>query len=341
MGIILIFDQWRIPLKSMAKNILLFLLLTFLVNCLWLARNCWFTGNPVYPLASGVIGKPWLPNQPKFSQYQIRKLLYGETLWDQVLLPWNLSVKTKSTARHELDGVINPIFLIFLPVFILLSRKPKGIKWIAYFCLFYFLFFWASSRVRLRYLMPIYPLLGIITAYTIANWKIKWKKPLLTVLLGLAFLLNLYWVLVYTSAMNPINFLVGKESRRAFLSRHLSSYPVFEFINFYLPQNSRVMLLYGGNYGNDAYYLNRDYFYDTRYMGYTGKEILKKVDTPEEVRKEFLRMRITHFLINWKRLQLDYSSSLSDEKIILFKIFCQNFLQLEYKHGGSFLYRLL
>ena len=101
------------------------------------------------------------------------------------------------------------------------------------------------------------------------------------------------------------------------------------------------MFLYGGKYGNDGYYLDRSYFYDSRYLGYTGKEIVRMADTPEGIREAFLRRNITHFLINWKRLQLDYASSLSTEKIRLFKKFSEDYLRLEFKHGGSSLYSLL
>ena len=146
---------------------------------------------------------------------------------------------------------------------------------------------------------------------------------------------------MYTSKINPFDFLVGKESRRAFLCRHIPPYPVFEYVNKHLPQNARIMFLYGGKFGNDGYYLDRDYFYDTRYMGYTGKKILTKAESAEEVRKEFRNLGISHFLINWNRLQMDYSSSLSTEKQLLFKKFCQRFLRLEFKHGRSFLYRLI
>ena len=190
MGVILLFNRWELPLKSMVKGVCLFLFFVLIINFLWLVRNYWFTGNPVYPLASNFIGRPWLPGQTKFSQYQIRAMLYGETFWDQILLPWNLSIKTKSKARHELDGVINPIFLVFLPTFILLPGKSKKIKGIALFCLLYFLFFWASSRIRLRYLMPIYPMLGIITSYTIANWKTKKGRILAGLIVILSLLLN-------------------------------------------------------------------------------------------------------------------------------------------------------
>lgn len=341
LGIILIFHRWQVPLKLLIKHLLLFSIVVIMVNFFWLARNAVFTGNPLYPLAGNYLGKPYLPYQTQLSQYQIRHLLWGETLGDQILLPWNLSLKTISKARYELDGVINPIFLVFLPFFILSSPKNRSIKFIGFFCLLYFLVFWASSRVRLRYLMPIYPMLGIITAYTFAQWEGKRKKILIAVPLGLSFILNLYWLLVYTSSINPIDFLVGKETRQAFLNQHIPSYPVFEYINTFLPQGVRIMFLYGGNYGNDGYYLDCGYFFDSRDMGYTGKEILNKATTSEEVRKEFARRGITHVLINWKRLQLDFTSSLSAGKIRLFRKFCREFLYLEFEHGGSFLYRLL
>ena len=339
-GILLALAKWKTPLKSMVKNITFFLLLAFLANFLWVGRNFSITGNPVYPLASSFIGKNPSIDQTKFSPYEIRKLLYGETLKDQIMLPWTLSLKTQTKARHELDGVINPIFLFFLPFFLCLSRKTPEIKWIAYFSLLYFLFFWASSVVRLRYLMPIYPMLGIITAFTAGNLEIKWKKVFLTIILSVTFLLNLYWVLRYTSTVNPINFLVGKESRRAFLCRLLPSYPVFEYSNNNLPPTSRIMFLYGGNFGNDGYYLNCDYFFDSRYIGSTAKDILRKSLTPEAVRNEFVRRGITHLLINWDLLRIDLSSSLPEEKLLLYKNFCQKYLYLEFKRGGSSLYRL-
>jgi 4-amino-4-deoxy-L-arabinose transferase-like glycosyltransferase len=339
-GVFFTLAQWKVPLKCLAKNIVLFLLLVFLVNSLWLGRNFWHTDNPVFPLASSFIGKNAFTNQPTFSPYERRKLLYGETLQDQILLPWTLSVMTKTKARHELDGVINPIFLVFLPFFLLLPKKIPEIKWIAYVSLLYFLFFWASSVVRLRYLLPIYPLLGIITAYAIAGWEIKWKKIFITFILSVAFLLNLYWVLRYTSTVNPINFLVGKESRQEFLCRHLPAYPVYEYANNNLPPTTRIMFLYGGNFGNDGYYLNRDYFFDSQYLGSTVKDILQKSFTPEEVRKELVRMGITHLLINWDLLTIDFSLSLPEEKLLLYKNFCKKFLHLEFKQGGSFLYRL-
>jgi len=341
MGIISIHLRWKSSIRVTIRTLTIFLLMVLTANILWLGRNYWFAGNPVYPLANNIIGKPWLPNQPRYSQFQIRKMLYGETLWDQILLPWNISIKTKSKACHELDGVISPVFLMILPFFLCLLKKAGGVKRLAYISLLYFLFFWASSRVRLRYLIPIYPLLGIITAYTVAAWELKWRKGLGIAVLCLAFLLNLYWLLVYTAAVKPIDFLLGKESRRSFLCRHIPSYPVFEFINVHLPPDAKVMFLYGGKYGNDGYYLDRDYFYDSRYMGYTAKEIIRMVDTPEGIQKEFRSRGITHFLINWQRLQLDFATSLSAKDMRLFKKFCRSFLRLEFESGNSFLYRLL
>jgi len=332
--------RWKVSLKSLAWKSIVFISLAFLVNAFWLCKNYHYTGNPIYPLASSFIGKNYSPDQHRPSPFEIRKLLYGETLRDQLLLPWNLSIKTKTIARHELDGVINPIFLVFLPFFFFLPKKTPEIKWIAGVSVLYFLSFWASSVVRLRYLVPIYPMLALLTAYTIATWEIKWKKLFVTITLVLAFFLNLYWVLIYTAKVNPISFLVGKESRRDFLCRHLPSYPVFEYINHNLPQDARIMFLYGGQHGNDGYYLNRDYYYDSGYLGYTAKQILATSTSAEEVRTAFVRMGITHLFINWALLHIDFSSSLPEEKLLLYKKFCQKYLYLEFKQGESYLYRL-
>ena len=332
--------RWRVSLKSLAWQCIVFIALSLLVNVFWLCKNYYYTGNPIYPLASSFIGKNYSPDQHRPSPYEIRKLLYGETLKDQVLLPWNLSIKTKTKAGYELDGVINPIFLVFLPFFFFLPQKTPEIKLIAGVSVLYFLFFWASSVIRLRYLMPIYPMLAILTAYAIAAWETKWKKWLSTITLAVAFFLNLYWVLIYTANVNPISFLIGKESRRDFLCRHLPSYPVFEYVNHNLPQGARIMFLYGGQHGNDGYYLNRDYYYDSGYLGHTAKQILATSTSEEEVRTAFVRMGITHLFIKWNLLYIDFSSSLPKEKLLLYKRFCHKYLHMEFKQGGSFLYSL-
>ena len=330
----------KTSLKSLVKKGIVFISLALLVNVFWLCKNYYYTGNPIYPLASSFVEKNYSPDQHRPSPYAIRKLLYGETLKDQLLLPWNLSIKTKTKAGHEIDGVINPIFLVFLPFFFFLPKKTPEIKWIAYFSLLYFLFFWASSVIRLRYLMPIYPMLALLTTYTIATWETKWKKLLVAITLGVTFFLNLYWVLIYTAKVDPIGFIIGKESRHDFLCRHLPSYPVFEYVNHNLPQGARIMFLYGGQHGNDGYYLDRDYYYDSGYLGHTTKQILKTSSSPEEVRNAFIHMGITHFFIKWPLLYIDFSSSFPEEKLLLFKNFCQKYLHLEFKQRGSYLYRL-
>jgi hypothetical protein len=311
-----------------------------LINSLWLGKNLRYTGNPIFPLGGKIFNKN--PEQPQtlLSSFEIRKLIYGEDLKDQIFLPWNLAVKTKTKSRQELDGVINPIFLVFLPIFFFLPAKPAEIKWIAFFCLFYFLFFWASGEIRLRYLMPIYPFLSFLTIYSVNNWHSKWKKSGGWFIIGLSLVLNLYWVLSYTVTVNPINFLLGKESRTAFLTRHLPSYPVFEYINRHLPPTSRIMFLYGGNFGNDGYYLNRDYVFGAWDLASPIKDIIQNSSRPEEVYQKLVRMNISHLLINWKLLKMDFSSSLAQEKILLFQHFSQKYLYLEFKKGGSFLYRL-
>jgi len=338
--ILVIMARWKVPGKSLLKNAFFFLLIVFLINSLWLGKNLRYTGNPIFPLGGKIFNKN--PEQPQtlLSSFEIRKLIYGEDLKDQIFLPWNLAVKTKTKSRQELDGVINPIFLVFLPIFFFLPAKPAEIKWIAFFCLFYFLFFWASGEIRLRYLMPIYPFLSFLTIYSVNNWHSKWKKSGGWFIIGLSLVLNLYWVLSYTVTVNPINFLLGKESRTAFLTRHLPSYPVFEYINRHLPPTSRIMFLYGGNFGNDGYYLNRDYVFGAWDLAAPIKDIIQNSSRPEEVYQKLVRMNISHLLINWKLLKMDFSSSLAQEKILLFQHFSQKYLYLEFKKGGSFLYRL-
>lgn len=338
-AIMVLLSRRRATLSTLGTRVMVFLLIIVSINLGWLGKNLWFTGNPVYPLANEYVGRPWLPDQPKFSGYQARQALYGEDLTDQLLLPWNLSVRTRSDARYELDGVANPIFLILLPFLALFSNPPPAVRGAIVFCLVYFLFFWASANVRLRYLMPLYPLLALMSAYVIAGLEGRIKRLLVCFTIALALLLNVYWILVYTSHLRPFEFLVGKESRRDFLCRHIPCYPVFEYINMRLAPDACVMFLYGGKHGNDGYYLDRDYFYDFVYLGYTGKRIIEEAGVPEDIRKKLRSLGITHLLVNWDLLKIDFAS-LSKDKTLIFERFCQEFLLPEFQKGGSCLYRV-
>ena len=53
-----------------------------------------------------------------------------------------------------------------------------------------------------------------------------------------------------------MNYILGKESRDEFITRHISSYPAIKYINANTPENARVRLVFLAGRG---YYLDRIY----------------------------------------------------------------------------------
>ena len=69
---------------------------------------------------------------------------------------------------------------------------------------------------------------------------------------------NLFYLGTKFTDIDPLPHLFGGESRDAFLSRQVGSYPATAFINRNLPDNAVVYLLYLSGRG---YYLDRDYIH--------------------------------------------------------------------------------
>jgi len=46
-----------------------------------------------------------------------------------------------------------------------------------------------------------------------------------------------------------MNYVLGKESRDEFITRHNSSYPAIKYINTHTPENARVRLIFLANAG--------------------------------------------------------------------------------------------
>ena len=111
--------------------------------------------------------------------------------------------------------------------------------------------------------------------------------------LGLAF--NMHLIIDDWRRIGPLQYLSGEESRHTYLTRHISSYPLFRTMNTSLPEDAKVLFVYMRNFG---YLAERDFISDTFLEAHTLKSLLEKDATAEGLARNMKAQGITHLMFN-------------------------------------------
>jgi len=293
----------------------------------FLVRNFVLSGNPLYPLYNGLFGgTPWMPEQPRIPEFLYRVQRHG---WPaQFLMPWLFSTEMTGREVYASDGIIGPLLLIFVPWSLIRRRKSTEIVTLGYIALAYFGVAWLISGFRMRYFLPILPILSILAADGVRVLSVRrWQKSVCHMLLVLFIGYNLTFGLNRLRTTDPWPFLTGVLSRDQYLRLHLSDYPHFVFMNRFLPDNARVMMIYT----NRGYLLDRAYRYDSYFSGYSLKKILRHADDANAVAEGFRQLGVTHLYINMKGLEADFKHDelgKSPEKLHLLRSFLNSEIKI-------------
>ena len=345
-------EQWKA-----IKCGLIFFLISLLIFSPWLIKNMFLTENPLYPLFKGFFNISGLPGQEGVystvagvSQrgiFQIREMMYEESFLETLLIPIRYFFQGQDNNPCFFDGVLSPL-LIILPPFAFTNKSFYRDK--LFFMVFSVFFIIATTfldQIRIRYILPAVPILSILTVMgliNIFNWTIsisnKWKY-ILTVLLFCGFILfmiqNVFYIKNYTQRVSPVNYVLGKESKDDFISRHVGSYPAMKFINQFTPKNSKIRLIFLARRG---YYLDRIYE-DEPSMGMNFIRGLVAASTNEQVfLKHIYSLGYTHLLVRSdlfnKYLQDNYSA---DERKILIRRM-EKTMNIIYNENGYAVYEI-
>ena len=257
----------------------LFSLVALAVVSPWLVKNLILQGNPIYPLLDNLFAFIHAGREPAaflvagdverggFNFFRNRTLLYGEDVWQILLLPLRIFFEGRDHSPQHFDGVLNPLFALAIPFAFVGDRRGHR----CFFFLFVVFVFSVSALtadLRIRYILPILPFMTILAVMGIRNgteWLASCRQSVLrmagrAVPFAVALLIaaNLFYLGNQFTAIRPLPYILGEESRDEFLSRQVGSYPAMAFINRELPEDAVVYLLYLSGRG---YYLDRDYIY--------------------------------------------------------------------------------
>ncbi len=223
---------------------------------LWPLKNLIFTGNPVYPFVWG--GPEW--DSVRMAWYQSA----GSGLWGDwraiALLPLQLTMGIRDMNFY--DGRTGPLWLILLPV-VLAWAWQKGRRGMrgAWFWLTVatlggahgLLWLWGVLTTQNLYQSRLLlPALAVYTWPSVA--AVMWLRPrrmgsvslytFFKLFVSLVLVGNGFYQLRDVVRLRPGAYLMGLETREAYLSRNLGiTWGAFEAVNG-LPRESKVLFLW-------------------------------------------------------------------------------------------------
>jgi hypothetical protein len=294
------------------------------------------TGNPFYPFFYGLFGgRGWEPRQAELFEGLLMFFGMGRSPLDYLLLPWNLSFHAEMHTR-QFDGVIGPLFLLVLPFLAGLRPLPSRLLTMLAFAGLTFLF-WTSGSQQLRFLIPIFPVLAVAGGCVLAGHRHrKAVFPLLLLVVSGCLVFNGTHLWREFTKIGPIGVVTGSESREEFLSRSVTSYAMYRYVNEHLPGDARIFLV---GMKNMTFHCERDTYADTMFETYTLGKILASSRTPEEVLRALQARGFTHILYD-DRAVLGDKSLFEEEEKTRFVAFRDKYLTTVNRDDDYFLCRL-
>ena len=337
----------------------LFFVIAALVASPWYLKNYFQTGNPLYPLFDSffqslhhrpvqeVLYGQAIEKAGQISFFKMREVMYGETFWETLLIPLRMFFQGKDNSYQYFQGALNPILIVFSP-FILLNKKyVKDKIFFVLFSVFFVIMAYFLTAKQVRYVLPVLPFLAIIsvmgikdlvdnlgegTVYSSPHFTKKVKSiARIVILASVAILLafNFLYLKNRTDIIKPFPYVLGQETKKAFLKRHLLHYHAVEYINQNLPDDAKVFTMFLGRRG---YYLDRDYRNERSFGINILNHMVKNVANEEKFMEDVRSMNVTHILMRTDLVDRYLRDNFSKEEIMRFINLLKKYWKNIYKH---------
>ncbi len=351
----------------------IFFAITALIASPWYVKNYILTGNPFYPLFEGFFGL--LDNEGGKASalgaiaqgkgvgfFQRRQMMYGEDFWETLLIPVRMFFQGKDDSYQYFDGMLNPILVVFLPFSLMNKdfRKDK-IFFFAFSGFFIIISFFLTAK-QVRYILPAIPFLAILAVMGIENivHNLLHRKPpspgklegktrtlhfafhwvgygISICVIGMLLILNLSYLKSQFTNIQPLKYVLNKESRQDFLTHHLGSYPAMDYINNHTSTAAKVLFMFIGNRG---YYLDRTYHHD----GSFGMESSNALVRASHNKRDFLAclqsLDCTHILVRTALFHKYLKDNFQSEQISRLLDLTRQYWKSIYESSGYVVYEI-
>jgi hypothetical protein len=160
-----------------------------------------------------------------------------------------------------------------------------------------------------RFLIPSLAILSLLSGVSI-NELLESKRYIrfsVIFFLSIAFSFNSARLFYQFSIMHPLQFISGRDSMTQYLSKIFYLHPAIDFINIYLPQDSKVLFIGEAR----TFYCEKNFLVNTPLDKNIIVEIANKSKTPKDILNALKEMDVTHLLYNAtevKRITQSYQS---------------------------------
>ncbi len=311
---------------------LIFFLVSLAVFSPWMIKNALLTGNPLFPLYKSFFSNGGESLQSSASLvsgdvgwgvFKMRQMLYGDSFWETLLIPLRFFLQGQDNTPRYFDGVLNPVLPFLVPFAFMNGKFKTDKRFFLAFAVFFILLAFFTDKHRIRYILPVIPLVIILAVIGFDNifksiMQLK-QKPALIVC-WIAFILALLGVVGfnavyaknYFTKIAPIDFMLGKEPRDRFISRHDGSYPAVQYINRHTPADAKIRLIFLAGRG---YYLNRNYEDNVSFGSDIIRNLALSSGDGEKFDKYLKSLNCTHFLMRYDLFQQFLKDNYSPEEI--------------------------
>jgi len=305
----------------------------------WLAKNFLFTGNPVFPMLGGLLpALNW--DRQLYERWMFDNTKYGTgrgSIIAWIRMPMEASVET----AHFGTFTLNPFFLVFLPVLLVLKRIPAPVVFLGAYSAVYSLV-WALTSQQTRFLMPMAPQAAVAVAFLLMKaWEgrrlvggVVWAAG------AWIFLVSAYGEFQNRFTNNAmVPYMNGHISKADILDMGVQYYRTIQAANRLVPPGRRLIFLGG----DENYYFTKPMICSSIYDRCAIGELAKLARDPEDLRRLFMRRRISHLLVHEPRCD-EYSTGgmfeWGEKPRKIFLDYWHTYGRIVYQSKGVFLFDL-
>jgi 4-amino-4-deoxy-L-arabinose transferase-like glycosyltransferase len=287
--------------------------LAFAVASPWYLKNYVWFHNPIYPLITGEVAdfgpqgvryfdandeqrldahfnvvRTEAPEMVKAQEQELTDAI-NTRVERHPLRWWEFFFEPQKYLMAEPYHFPNYLFLI-IPLIVFVKR-PRWIVWLLLVSLgFVFCLTWTAWIAR--YLLPAYPALTIVAAYTLVKLTERLRLEKLATFAVAALLGSIIAFGVKSMlGFNSFSYLAGFTSRRQTISRFTYYRPI-DFINTQLPATARILVV-----GDQLTYgIEREYSGDESWFATKWRRLLARNASLTEVNEDLKKQGFTHIL---------------------------------------------
>jgi len=292
LGLFVLWQSRHMGWHKILVNGVIFGGIALFIGSPWYLKNLVWFGNPVFPFIFG--GRDWDRAQFEFYFSWLRGFVPGNNIWDYIILPFKIYIQNKKFST--MMGIDTPSWLFPLVFLYPFTKKSRVLTWMAWVMLLRF-GMWALAA-QIRFLLPLYPGLSLLTAHVILDLVGKLKSRTVRhglIIIGVGSLLILSFVIqvLYLYAFPPFGVILGLESKIAYLSRFSGDFNAKQYLQENLDPDARVLMMWSGT----------GYYCDERCIPDTSQSQWVRIASPSfdpfVVAPELREMGVTHLLFSF------------------------------------------